>query len=248
MRSLTAGWLLLRGVAHAAGGWWTVRRRFGGLSQAEREARVQQWARRFLQLWRIELQVQGAPPRGGPVMLVVNHISWLDILVLHAAGYCRFVAKSEVRHWPLIGRLASGAGTLYIERASRRDALRVVHHMKDALLRGEVLAAFPEGTTSNGSALLPFHANLIQAAISAQAPVQPVGLSFVEARTGAISLAPSYVGDESLLASVWRTLRTPGLRAVVRYGAPQPAHERERRAWAAELRQAVEALRSPQAL
>ena len=248
MRAFTALWLLLRGGAHLLGGWWTIRTRFPSLSQAEREAEVQRWARGFLRVWRIDLQVRGTPPAQGPLLLVANHISWLDILVLHAAGFCRFVSKADIKDWPVIGMMATHAGTLYIARDSRRDALRVVHHMKDALLRGEVLAAFPEGTTSNGSALLPFHANLIQAAISAQAPVQPVGLSFVEARTGAISLAPSYVGDESLLASVWRTLRTPGLRAVVRYGAPQPAHERERRAWAAELRQAVEALRSPQAL
>ncbi len=244
MKLFTAVWLLLRGAAHLVGGWWTIRTRFAGLSQAEREARVQQWARDFLRIWRIGLEVHGPAPTQGPLLLVANHISWLDILVLHAAGFCRFVSKSELRHWPVLGRMASGAGTLYIERASRRDALRVVHHMRDALLRGEVVAVFPEGTTSDGRTLLPFHAILIQAAISAQAPVQPVALRFIDERSGQPTLAPIYVGEQSLIGSVWRTLTTPGTRAVVHYGAPQSPEGRERRAWATELRAAVVALRA----
>ena len=244
MKSLTAFWLLLRGGAHIAGGWWTIRTRFPRLTQSQREAEVQRWARNFLRVWRIDLLVNGAPPKDGPLLLVVNHISWLDILVLHAAGYCRFVAKADVQGWPVIGRMASAAGTLYIARDSRRDALRVVHHMRDALLRGEVVAVFPEGTTSDGITLLPFHANLIQAAISAHAPALPVALQFIDGRNGAMSTAPMYIGDQTLLESVWRTLTTPGLRAVVSYGQAQSPEGRERREWAAELRRQVDGLRN----
>jgi 1-acyl-sn-glycerol-3-phosphate acyltransferase len=246
VKLLTAIWLLLRGGAHLLGGWWTIRTRFPQLSQAQREAEIQRWSAAFLRVWRIDLQVRGTPPVHGPLMLVANHISWLDILVLHAAGFCRFVAKSDIQRWPVIGTMATEAGTLYIERESRRDALRVVHHMRDALLRGEVVGVFPEGTTSDGRTLLPFHANLIQAAISAQSPVLPVALEFVDAQTGAISMAPIYIGDQSLGGSVWRTLTTPGIRAVVSYGVPQPAEGRERREWAAGLRSSVAALRGPQ--
>ena len=243
MKTLTALWLGLRGIAHLLSGWWTIRTRFPRLTQAEREACVQQWARDFLQVWRIELEVRGQPPQQGPLLLVANHISWLDILVLHAAGFCRFVSKSDVKRWPVIGALATGAGTLYIERASRRDALRVVHHMKEALLRGEVVAVFPEGTSSDGIALLPFHANLIQAAISAHAPVLPVALRFVDGRSGQPSLAPIYVDDQTLVGSIWRTLTTPGTRAVVSYGQSQSPEGRERREWAEQLRAAVAELR-----
>ena len=243
MKLFTATWLLLRGGAHIARGWWTIRTRFATLSQPEREAEVQRWAAGFLRVWRIDLQVHGTPPARGPLMLVANHISWLDILVLHAAGFCRFVAKSDIQAWPVIGMMATQAGTLYIERASRRDALRVVHHMRDALLRGEVVGVFPEGTTSDGQTLLPFHANLIQAAVAAQAPVQPVALEFVDARSGRISLAPIYIGDQTLVGSVWRTLTTPGIRAVVTYGARQPPDGRERREWAAALQTSVADLR-----
>ena len=244
MKALTAGWLMLRGFSHVVGGWWTIRTRFPHMTQAEREARVQQWAARFLHIWRIGLDVRGTPPKQGPVLMVVNHISWLDILVMHAAGYCRFVSKADVKDWPVIGPMATGAGTLYIARESRRDALRVVHQMAEALTRGEVVAAFPEGTTSDGLTLLPFHANLIQAAISACAPALPVALEFIDSRTGQMSTAPMYIGDQTLLESVWRTLTTPGLRAVVTYGTPQAPEGRERRQWAAELREAVGALRT----
>lgn len=244
MKALTAAWLLLRGGAHLLRGWWTIRTRFGAMTPAEREAAVQAWALQFLRVWRIDLQVHGQPPVHGPLLLVANHISWLDILVLHAAGFCRFVSKADVKGWPVIGTMATGAGTLYIARDSRRDALRVVHHMAEALQRGEVLGVFPEGTTSDGRALLPFHANLIQAAIAAQAPVMPVALEFIDARTGQMSTAPMYIGEQTLLESIWRTLTTPGLCAVVHYGTAQPAAGRERREWAEALRQSVAALRS----
>ena len=243
MKALRAAWLLLRGLAHMLSGWWTIRRRFPHLDAAGRERCVQQWAHRFLTLWRIDLQVIGQPPAHGPVLLVANHISWLDILVLHAAGYCRFVSKAQVRHWPIIGPLATGAGTLYIERESRRDALRVIHHMGQALARGEVVGVFPEGTTSDGSGVLPFHSNLLQAALSAGAPALPVGLRFVDAASGQSSRAPIYVGDDSLVGSLWKTLTAPPLRAIVHYGQPQPCAGQERRAWAEQLRQAVADLR-----
>jgi 1-acyl-sn-glycerol-3-phosphate acyltransferase len=164
----------------------------------------------MLRILGIPLEVSGAPPVQGPMLLVANHISWLDILVLHAARHCRFVAKSDVKHWPLLGTLATGGGTLYIEREKRRDAMRVVHHMAESLQRGEIVAVFPEGTTGDGEALLPFHANLVQAAVSAHAPAQPVGLRFVDRRTGRNSSGPLYLGEDTLLSSLWRTLATGG--------------------------------------
>ena len=242
---LRAVWKLARGVLHALGGLLTIVFRFPRMTQPQRDARVQSWARELLALVDIELELHGRPPDAGPMLLVANHISWLDILVMHAARHCRFVAKAEVRHWPLIGILATGGGTLYIERESRRDALRVVHHMAESLRGGDILAVFPEGTTSDGVALLPFHANLIQAAISAGAPAQPVALSFVDTRTRATCLSPCYVGDDTLVGSIWRTLSGPPITAVVRYGKPQTAQGRDRRAWAAGLRSAVEDLRRP---
>jgi 1-acyl-sn-glycerol-3-phosphate acyltransferase len=221
---------------------------FPRLSKPKRDRRVQKWAGTMLKRLDIELRMVGAPAPAGPMLLVANHISWVDILALHAVCPCRFVAKADVEHWPLLGTLVTGGGTLYVKRESRRDAMRVVHRMVQALKDGDILAVFPEGTTSDGRSVLPFHSGLIQAAISADAPVQPVALQIVDGRSGRPSRAASYMGDESLAGSVWRTLRARELCARVTFGAPQRAAGRDRRAWAKDLRNEIAAMRSREAL
>jgi 1-acyl-sn-glycerol-3-phosphate acyltransferase len=243
VKSLRACWRLLRLLGHIAKGLWIVALRFPALPPDQQHAHVQAWSLQLLAHAGVHLRIRGTPPVAGPVMLVANHLSWLDIPVMHAARHCRFVSKSDVQGWPLIGTLATAAGTLYIERSSRRDALRMVRTMQQALEQGEVLAVFPEGTTGDGREMLPFHANLLQAAVAAQAPVQPVGLRFADQATGATSFAPSYIGDETLLGSIWRTLSAPPIEAVVHYGAPERAGERDRRAWTQHLRNTVDQLR-----
>ncbi len=243
VHSLKACWRLLHAVAHALAGWWTIRFAFPTLPQAERHARVQAWSRRMLEIMGVTLKVQGTPPVAGPVLLICNHLSWLDITCIHAARHVRFVSKSDVKSWPVIGTLSTGSGTLYIERERRRDALRVVHHMTEALRSGDMIGVFPEGTTSDGRGLLPFHANLLQAAISSGAPVLPAALRFADAATGETSQAPRYIDDDSLLGSLWNTLRAPPLLAIVRFGEPQDPHGRDRRAWAQSLHEDVQQLR-----
>jgi len=242
MRAAVRGF---RAFSHAIGGWFTIVFAFPKLTQGQRNERVQAWASDMLRILGIAMDVRGAPPRAGPMLLVANHISWLDILVMHAARHCRFVAKADIRQWPLIGTLATGGGTLYIERENRRDAMRVVHHMADSLRAGEIVAVFPEGTTTDGTKLLPFHANLIQAAVSAQAPVQPVGLRFEDSATGEISFAARYIDDDTLVGSVWRLLTSAPLTAVVVFGEAERAEGRDRRAWARDLNEAVDVLRRP---
>jgi 1-acyl-sn-glycerol-3-phosphate acyltransferase len=243
MNWLQVPWRVLRVLARVCIGWCTITFEFPKLDEAARQARVQAWSRQMLGAMGIGFEVAGEPPRHGPLLLVANHISWLDILVLHAARHCRFVSKSEVRHWPVLGTLATGAGTLYIEREKRRDAMRVVHHMAESLRAGDIVGIFPEGTTTDGRALLPFHANLVQAAVSANAPVLPVALRYVDMATGADSMEPLYGDDETLVASVLRTIGGRPFKAYVRFGEPQHAEGRDRRTWAADLREAVQDLR-----
>jgi 1-acyl-sn-glycerol-3-phosphate acyltransferase len=243
VRSLGALWRLWRALLHALAGWLTIVLLFPRWDRQRREATVQAWAQRMLRVLGIPLHVHGTAPVHGPLLLVANHLSWLDILVLHAARHCRFVSKADVRRWPLIGTLATGGGTLYIEREKRRDAMRVVHHMAQSLQAGEIVAVFPEGTTGDGQALLPFHANLMQAAISAQAPVQPVGLRYLDRANGRDSPGPLYIGDDTLVGSLWRTLAGRPFVAHVHFGAPQEAEGRDRREWAQALWSAVDALR-----
>ncbi len=244
MRQARAGCRLLWALGHIVGCIWTIVFLFPKLGQSEKEARVHAWAQAMLRGVGIELAVRGVPVVCGPALLVANHLSWLDIVVMHASRYCRFVSKSDIKHWPLVGTLASGAGTLYIERESKRDAHRVVHQMAERLQLGEVLAVFPEGTTGDSISLKPFHANLLQAAISTDVPVQPLALRFVDASTGQTSFAPRYIDDDSIFVSIWETLSVKSLRAEVVFGEPQRCNGRNRRAWAADLQREVERLRS----
>ncbi len=230
---------LLRGVWHLLVGWATIYFRFPQLNSQQREARVQVWAMQLLHIWGVDLEVRGRPVMQGPALLVCNHISWLDILVIHATRHCRFVSKSELRDWPMLGTLATGGGTLYIERAQRKDAMRMVKDMAQSLKNGEVLAVFPEGTTGDGVGILPFHANLIQSAIDGDAPVQPMALQFIDSQTNTLSMAARYIDDDTLLGSVWSTLNARHLKAIVNFGDLQTANGRDRRVWAHDLRNVV---------
>lgn len=188
----------------------------------------------------VGLQVRGTP-RPGATLLLANHVSWLDIAALHAAvPHARFVSKADVLHWPLLGWLVAGAGTLFIERERKRDALRVVHMMAEALQAGQTVAVFPEGTTGPGPELLPFHANLLQAAIATGTPIQPAVLRFADA---AQRFSPSveFVGDTTLLQSLWRVATARGLVAHVELLPSHGTRHADRRALAEHLRSLMEA-------
>lgn len=241
MQTLRAFVKFVRMLLWVVYGYWRIRTVFHKLEPQECAQAVEEWSQGMLSILGITVQVRGQPSKG-PVLMAANHISWLDILVMHAACHCRFVAKSEIRAWPLLGVLTTGGGSLFIERASNRDAMRVVHQMADALAKGQLLAVFPEGGTGDGISLLPFHGNLLQAAIVAQAPIQPVGLQFLKAESGARSFAPCYRAEDTLLGSVWRTLCAPPLLAVVHYGEQELAQERSRRQWAVDIRERIRGL------
>lgn len=247
MNTLRACWKLTRVVVHILGGLFTVSFVFPRLDQASKHIKIMAWAQKMIRVLAIDFEVNGAPPQHGPLLLVANHVSWLDIVVLLASCPCRFVSKAEIGQWPVVGTLTHAAGTLFITRESKRDALRVVHQMADKLQPGSdaVLAIFPEGTTSNGRQVLPFHANLFQAAISANAPVQPLALRFKDAATRQISFAACYIDDDTFVGSVWRTLVAPRQRVVLRFGVPQHAEGRNRQAWAADVQAEVTKLLLP---
>jgi 1-acyl-sn-glycerol-3-phosphate acyltransferase len=238
MRSLQALFKLLMSIAHILHGMWTILTRFPKSNAEQRAELIADWARGLLRLANVTVRIQGQPEQRGPMLVVINHISWLDILVMLAAQPVCFVSKSEVKHWPVIGWLATNVGTLYIERANRRDALRVVHKIAEGLRAGQLIAVFPEGTTSDGNQLLPFHANLLQAAISASSPVQPVALRFLEA-DGTHSMSPVYIGDDNLLTSIWRMLRADPVTAQLDFLPPIPSESMQRRELAQQLEQLI---------
>lgn len=239
MNLARAVWRLLRSVGHGLHGLAVVLLLFPSLSIEARRARVRWWSVKMLHVLGLELRVHGefAP---GAKLIVANHVSWLDILAVHAVcPQARFVAKADVQRWPLVGRLVAAADTLYIERDRRRDALRVVHQMAAALAAGDTVAAFPEGTTGDGLALLPFHANVLQAAISSGVPVQPLALRYADARHS-VSPAAQWLGDTTLAGSLWKLARAERLVVQLRVLPPQGSRHVERRALATHLRQRIE--------
>ena len=240
MRSVVGAWRIARLLVHGVHGLAIILLRFGAYSAAQRHARIQWWSAKLLRLIGIALHAQGTP-RAGAKLVVSNHVSWLDIAAIHAViPEARFVSKADVKQWPLIGRLVAGAGTLFIERERKRDALRVVHQMAEALQAGDTVAVFPEGTTGAGPELLPFHANLLQAAVATGTPVQPVVLRFHDA-AAAFSEAVLYIGDTSLAQSVWRVVLARGLGVRVELLAPMGTQHADRRALAAHLRDVIAA-------
>lgn len=240
MRQLVAVGRLLRLVPHVLHGLWIVRRRFERLDAAGRHQLIQWWSVKTLRILGIRLQAQGSALPVGH-LLVANHVSWLDIAAVHAVlPQARFVSKADVKHWPLVGALVEGAGTLFIERSSKRDALRVVHQTAAALQAGDCVAVFPEGTTGAGPELLPFHANLLQAAVSTGAPVLPVVLRWHEPGER-FSTAARFIGDTTLAQSLWRIAAARGLGIDVQVLPSVSPEAQDRRQLGETLRAAISA-------
>jgi 1-acyl-sn-glycerol-3-phosphate acyltransferase len=225
-------------VLHGLHGLAIVMLAFPHLDLPARRQRIAWWSRRVFELFGARLDIAGEF-RPGAKLLVANHVSWLDIMAVHAVcPQARFVSKADVKGWPLIGRLVAAADTLYIVRERTRDALRVVHEMGQALKQGDTVAVFPEGTTSLGHDLLPFHANLLQAAIATATPVQPLALRFADARHE-VSPAADYTGDVSLARSLWMLACADGLVVRVRVLPARSVAHADRRALAVLLRQDI---------
>lgn len=167
-------------------------------------------SRRILAALSIELDADLSQRVPG-ALIVANHISWIDIFAINAALPAAFVAKEEVRHWPLIGWLAEKSDTVFLRRGSRGHARIINREIAEILGKGEYVAVFPEGTTTDGTHLLHFHAALIQPALAVGRPVLPLAISYWDA-DGSRSLAPGYVGDVSLMQC---TLAIAGCKGLV---------------------------------
>jgi 1-acyl-sn-glycerol-3-phosphate acyltransferase len=233
-----AAWRLACALVHGLHGLALVLLRFPSLDHAAREARIAWWSARMFRMLGMRIEISGVF-RPGAKMIVANHVSWLDILAVHAAcPQARFVSKAEVRHWPLVSRLVDSARTLYLERERARDALRVVHQCAQALRAGDTVAVFPEGTVNDGHALLPFHGNLLQAAISTATPVQPVALRYADAH-GPVSRATLFTGDITLRRSLWWLACGECVQVRVTVLPAQASAHADRRRLAEHLREEI---------
>lgn len=180
-------------------------------------AAIRRWSRMLVGACGVTVVFRGSPqaalladlPAGS--FVVSNHVSWMDIFVINSQCPAAFVAKAEIAAWPLVGTLVARTGNLFIERGKRHAVHRLIEHIGESLNAGGRVAVFPEGTTSDGLRLLPFHANLVQAAVRAQAPVVPVGLRYFD-RAGQPSQAIQFVGDTTFVDSMMAVLSAPGVR------------------------------------
>ena len=180
-----------------------------------------------------------APSRG---LLVANHLSYLDIMVLSALQPCAFVSKKEVRDWPLFGRLATLSGTIYIDRERTVDVVRANHDLREALGEGVLCVLFPEGTSSDGSEVLPFRAPLLEAAVQTEEFVTAAHIRY-EAKHADIAQDICYWGDMNFFPHLLRMLAVREIRAVVRF-APEGRRYADRKEAALSTRRTVIALGS----
>jgi 1-acyl-sn-glycerol-3-phosphate acyltransferase len=213
------------------------------LAPPRRLALVQRGSRLLLRALDIELVAPDPPREAG--LLIANHISWIDILAIVSVAPAWFVAKQEVRRWPVIGALASRAGTVFLVRERARAVVAANASIVDRLRRGETVVVFPEGTTTDGIGVRPFHAALLEPARMAGRPVHPVAISYHEPG-GRRSLAAAYCADTSFAASLVRVARASKIRAHLRFLEPLPTAGAHRRELARAARDRIEeALQAP---
>ncbi|MFH2210905.1 MAG: lysophospholipid acyltransferase family protein [Pseudomonadota bacterium] len=182
---------------------------------------AREWSRSLLALLGIRLTIHGTPlnETSHNVMVVANHVSWLDIYLLNAARPVRFVSKAEVRNWPVLGWFAAKTGTLFLERGKRRDTARINHAITTALSQGDCVAFFPEGTTSDGTHLRPFLASLLQPAIDAGAELRPAALRYLNS-DGSINTRAAYFDDMTMMDSMRNILAQREIRAELQFLEP----------------------------
>ena len=229
MIRLRLAWRLARVTVHLLAGLATCAFVFPWAGRRLRDAATRRWSRRLLAICNVSVEAASGAPALEHALLVANHISWLDIFVINSLTPCRFVAKAEIRSWPVLGWLAAGAGTVFIARGNRRELRHIVKGIVEVLACGERVGLFPEGTVAGQGSVLPFHANLFEAAVDARVAVQPCALAYLDA-AGNWHRGVDYTGDVSFVDSLLTILKGTPVRARLACLAPLEgagAHRRE---------------------
>lgn len=227
---------IFRLALHLARGLIRVSFGFPRWTGTRRAHEIRRWSKQLFGLLAIRLDVPQAPELvPGGTMIVLNHVSWLDIFVLDAVLPVTFVAKSEIGGWPLVGTLVTRAGTLYIERGSKSAARLTSERVAQALREGVPIAIFPEGTTTHGESVQRFHAALFQPAVDTGSTILPVALRYGDAH-GRLTHAAAYVGDDSLIKSIWMIVSERRMSARLEFLTPIAAAGGDRRSLADQSR------------
>lgn len=208
------------------------------LSRRARQWAIQTWSRALLWMCGVRVHRHGQPILKGAALWVINHVSWLDIFVLNALRPTSFIAKADIRRWPVIGLLVAWAGTLFIDRGHRQAVRQAAKDMCACFARGDVVGLFPEGTTSGGWNVLHFHSGLFEPAVQSDVPVQPVALRFVQ--HGRRTDRFAFVGEQTLVANLWILLGASGVVVECDFLPPvEPGHGLDRAALAQRTRAAI---------
>jgi len=203
---------------------------------------VRWWSARLVRVLGVEVRVTGEPPRAGhAAMIAANHISWLDIFVVMSVQPARFIAKSEIRDWPMAGWIAERAGTLFIRRARRHDTGRINEQVHTAFAEGACVGLFPEGTTTEGDQLLRFHSSLFEPAVANSAHVHPTAIRYAHA-DGSSCRAVAYVGETTFMQSLGLIIRQRGVVAHLAFAPPLDAGGHDRRGVARAAHERVASL------
>jgi len=210
-------------LAWGLAGLFTVMVVFPMLGLRARQWAIKHWSRVLLACCGVRLHCRGEPVLDTAVLWVANHVSWVDIFVLDSVRATSFIAKSDIRKWPLVGWLVAGAGTLFIERGRRHAVRAVGHQMNERFARGEAVGLFPEGTTSEGMDVAPFHTSLFEPAVRAEVDVQPVALMFLH--RGRRTSRYAFVGEQTLVHNLWNLLTTTGTEVQMVFCPVIPSQE-----------------------
>lgn len=199
------------------------------------------WGYGVARIFGMKIHVHGHPPRA-PFFLVTNHISYTDILLLCATSPAWFISKAEVAKWPGIGTLTRSANTLFIDRETRRDVHRMNHLIADLVRQGGAVGFYPEGTTTDGTTVLPFKPSLLQPAVELGIPVHVAAIAY---STPAGSPPPTelvaWYGDEEFAPHAKRLLSAPGFTAHVQF-SDQTYKADDRKQLARDTHTAISAL------
>jgi 1-acyl-sn-glycerol-3-phosphate acyltransferase len=230
-------------IAHAAEAAFTLRFVYPRASPARRRALMQRWSARLLDILAITPQVEGVPPTAAEtaVMIAANHVSWIDIFLISSVRPTRFVAKSEIRAWPLAGWIADRAGTLFIRRDQIRDMARIDARVRDVLGQGDCVGLFPEGITTEGDELRKFHTSLFEPAVANGAHVHPVAIRY-EHPDGTLCRQLSFAGEVTFMQSLGLVVRQRAVRARVMFAPAVESAGASRRDVAREVEARVATL------
>ena len=226
-----AGLRVLRLLLHLFVGAGLVAVVFPCVDRVRRVDLQRRWARGLLRIVAVRLECSGTDLRPG-CLLVANHVSWLDIFAIMALQPAAFVAKAEMRNWPLLGWLAAKTGNIFLRRGSRGHARLINREIAGVLNAGGNVAVFPEGTTTDGTHMLHFHAALLEPALACARQVQAISLAYRDGN-GQASSAAAYAGATSLWQSLFSIARAPGLRLHLRVFPPLAGTDRRSLAAAA---------------